>query len=216
MTIDSGKTLTINPGAILKLKPEVRLTVNGILDAQGTAGNEIYFTSYKDDSVGGDTNGDGGATSPAAGDWDMIKTNAGGSTTLARGVISYGGYVAGGWNTNPYNEGILTVSSVEVATSIPYGIWQTSGTSTITSYHIHHNGTYGVKIEGGFSSITQSSIHNHNPSSGYGVHKNSSPTMTAENNYWGASDGPSGVGPGSGDRVSSNVDYDPFATSSPF
>lgn len=35
-------------------------------------------------------------------------------------------------------------------------------------------------------------------------------TVDATSNWWGASDGPSGVGPGSGDAVSANVDYDPW------
>jgi len=34
--------------------------------------------------------------------------------------------------------------------------------------------------------------------------------MDATNNWWGANDGPSGVGHGSGDAVSANVDYDPW------
>ncbi|HIE17169.1 MAG TPA: hypothetical protein EYP71_03135 [Dehalococcoidia bacterium] len=34
--------------------------------------------------------------------------------------------------------------------------------------------------------------------------------LDAENNWWGANDGPGGVGPGSGDAVSANVDYDPW------
>jgi predicted ribosomally synthesized peptide with SipW-like signal peptide len=38
-------------------------------------------------------------------------------------------------------------------------------------------------------------------------------TVDAENNWWGAGDGPSGQGSGSGDAVSSNVDFDPFAGS---
>ena len=37
-----------------------------------------------------------------------------------------------------------------------------------------------------------------------------SPAMNATDNWWGAADGPSGVGPGSGDAVSSNVDFEPF------
>ena len=42
-----------------------------------------------------------------------------------------------------------------------------------------------------------------------------SETIDATNNWWGASDGPSGSGPGSGDAVSANVDFDPFLTKAP-
>jgi len=46
----------------------------------------------------------------------------------------------------------------------------------------------------------------------FGV-KNEATTVTdAEGNWWGAADGPSGAGSGSGDSVSTNVDYDPWAT----
>ena len=38
--------------------------------------------------------------------------------------------------------------------------------------------------------------------------------VTAENNWWGDDSGPSGNGPGSGDAVSANVDYDPWITAS--
>lgn len=46
-------------------------------------------------------------------------------------------------------------------------------------------------------------------------------TIVAEYNWWGANDGPSGVGPGSGDAVSNYVDYEPWlrnitSTSSPY
>lgn len=35
--------------------------------------------------------------------------------------------------------------------------------------------------------------------------------LDAEGNWWGAASGPGGVGPGSGDSISSNVDADPFS-----
>ncbi len=43
-----------------------------------------------------------------------------------------------------------------------------------------------------------------------GVNHEGTDTLDAENNWWGACSGPSGVGPGSGDAVSANVDYDPW------
>jgi hypothetical protein len=63
VTVASGVTLTINPGVIVKFNGTLReLRVNGTLSAVGTSGSHIVFTSYQDDSVGGDTNGDGAAT----------------------------------------------------------------------------------------------------------------------------------------------------------
>ncbi|MBA7483698.1 hypothetical protein ES708_27022 [subsurface metagenome] len=45
-----------------------------------------------------------------------------------------------------------------------------------------------------------------------GVNYLGSDVVDATNNWWGAADGPSGVGSGSGDAVSANVDYDPWLT----
>jgi len=40
-------------------------------------------------------------------------------------------------------------------------------------------------------------------------------TVTAENNWWGDNSGPGPVGPGTGAKVSANVDYDPWTTTPP-
>ncbi len=48
-----------------------------------------------------------------------------------------------------------------------------------------------------------------------GVDNNMDVEVNAENNWWGDATGPSGAGSGSGDSVSTNVDYDPFLTSNP-
>jgi len=44
----------------------------------------------------------------------------------------------------------------------------------------------------------------------WGLKNDAETDVDAECNWWGSADGPSGVGPGSGDPVSSNVDYDPW------
>ncbi len=67
-TINDGETLTIAPTNVVKSMGG-RFYVNGTLNAEGKVGEEIYFTSYKNDNLFGDTNADGGTSSPQSGDW---------------------------------------------------------------------------------------------------------------------------------------------------
>ncbi len=78
LNINSGTNVTINPGIVIK-SGGPGFYVNGGLRAKGTiAEGNVIFTSLKDDNWGnpGDCNRDGNASSPAAGDWSVIKLQA--------------------------------------------------------------------------------------------------------------------------------------------
>lgn len=72
-------TFTIAPGVIIKfacsgpgVAPGIWLrSDNSEIVNKDAAG--VFFTSYKDDAHGGDTNGDGSASVPSSGDWDGIR-----------------------------------------------------------------------------------------------------------------------------------------------
>ena len=85
--------LTINQGAIIKFEANnyVRVSATGTLNAIGGPTNPIVFTSIKDDAHGGDTNGDGSATSPKAGDWGGIQLQGTNNSTLSECAFEYQG-----------------------------------------------------------------------------------------------------------------------------
>jgi parallel beta-helix repeat protein len=96
-----------------------------------------------------------------------------------------------------------------------HGILATDASPTIHNCVITNNSgdgilyTYGMKRSGSRAlTVSFSDIFDN---LGYGV-KNTDSTLTisAENNWWGDSTGPGGLGPGSGDEVSDWVDYEPW------
>lgn len=78
VSINNGGLLTIDPNVVLKMRRMFWysnswiMVDQGGLNANGRANQPIYITSWKDDSVGGDTNNDGNGSVPTNTDFNYI------------------------------------------------------------------------------------------------------------------------------------------------
>jgi len=85
-TVNAGVTFTVGNEAVLKFQSSTSLTVDGTINANASSGNAIFFTSWRDDNWGGDSNGDVSATAPARNDWTGIRFNPGSNASVLRRV----------------------------------------------------------------------------------------------------------------------------------
>lgn len=85
--------LNIKPGTIVKFKGNSQITIDGTLNIQGTQDDKMVFTSFNDDTYGGDTNNDSASTQPFAGYWNFILlSDLSADSIIDNAVIKYGGW----------------------------------------------------------------------------------------------------------------------------
>ena len=201
--VKNGATLTIEPGVEVRFNKDTtnsRLIIgestggtSGRLIAQGTDTQKIIFTSNE--------------ASPQPGDWNDIifRLNATDDSIIENAIIEYGG-IYGNIRISSSNP---TIRNCIIRRSLNAGIRMHGSASEISCCDITEN-EVGIRASAP-SETTNITNNNIFGNSSYGIYNGTSMSMlNAINNWWGDASGPGGVGPGSGDAVSDNVDYEPW------
>ncbi|OHA88998.1 MAG: hypothetical protein A2829_02185 [Candidatus Zambryskibacteria bacterium RIFCSPHIGHO2_01_FULL_43_60] len=230
--VEVGKTMTIAPGTVLKFGGWPwfgAMEVYGTLIAHGTATDKIYFTSIHDDSIGGDTNGNGDTTTPAPRNWNAVFLENGSEASFDNVVLRYSGYnfngeYLPGVAAAIYNRGAnLSISNSYIGDNFGTSIFQDGGTTLISQSELT-NSHSALMLRSGDAVINRTSIHDH---IGWAIDNQSGilfqfpeiKIIDARNNWWGSVDGPQDTSiptpTGSGDKVSANVLYEPWLSADP-
>lgn len=206
LTIDSGDTLTCAAGTAIKMwSPTSLIGVLGRFETLGTSASSVHITSLQDDSVEGDTDGDGGGSPALYGDWSTILGFVGGSIALTNTWVSYGGgnalaAVSSASTISPMTAVTLSGGGIDHSLSRGLSVLTISMTATGTAF-VNNAG------DGAWVSASNVATFNGCDFTGNGtgmglLNGHSSPSITATGCWWGDASGPK-------DPTNGNPDYNP-------
>ena len=172
LTVPDGITLRIEPGTVVKLNEFMYIEVDGVLIADGTASEQIVFTSVWDDTYGGDT-GDGGYP------WRYLRLDVGSDGSLLDHVLIRNGgrHYPNNYSPNDndmvlmHSNSVISNSTIEHGdpSSDEYGVSMSAG--ELRDSVITNNGS-GVYADG-TATLTGNTIRD----SVYGVYLNGEGTV---------------------------------------
>lgn len=210
----NASTITISNNTINAVSNSGSTKWNGILlsSIQGTVNATISNNIITMGTI---------TQNPAAGYsvWNTPTTApltiSGGSVTGGQygvWVNNFEGYASDAGNTS------ITVDGVSISNASIAGInvWDSpsnTNSATVTATlknNVITTSALGVQISG--SEATSNGTCNQISSNTAGLNNTTGTLLTFEKNWWGAVSGPSGIGLGSGDTVSTNVDFTPWNT----
>ncbi len=152
MIVAAGATLTIEPGAVVKIATSTSITVAGTLAAQGTAAAPITFTSVGD--------------SADSASWSQLIIAAGATANFSHTDVRYGGapQSGGGGDLVPpldgliENHGTLSFTDSTIAHTSFSGGLASDGTLTFSRSSAHDLHTKTALTLGGTAAISESSF----------------------------------------------------------
>lgn len=208
--------LTLLPGTVIKQYGNqfgTHWTV-GSTDPGGLIANGVLWTSAYDDTVG---NALGSGINPSPGHWEGIQflSNAmADSCVIEFSELRYGGRVNG--IVEIYGVPVEVTGCVLVA-SMNAGVYLNGSSIGLPTVRrcVFTSNRYGVRSVNNGRPLWRVESCCFEGNAEYGIladaFTDGKGSFSAQSNWWGNASGPSGVGPGTGDPVSSNVNFDPWA-----